>query len=140
MIKGLESMMKAAIKSKYLKITGKFFLIVAVLVISALFIFSFTSCCNLSSLADQFIKTRISGEGNSTNNDSINNGSQGPKGDAAVEEETSSKDSTETVASGTTSGSSDTSGSGSTAGAQENMALLILKSQAVPNPCILNTG
>jgi hypothetical protein len=63
--------MKEVKKSKDPGIAGKVFLISAFLIILTLFIFSFTSCCNLSSLASRVIKTQDLSESESTAKDSI---------------------------------------------------------------------
>jgi hypothetical protein len=80
--------MKEAKKSKSRRIAGKSFLIAAFLVILTLFVFSFTSCCNLSSLADRFIKTQGSDKSSSTVKESINNngGTPGSEEESTIKE------------------------------------------------------
>ena len=68
---GVDFKMKEAKKSKRIRIVGKLSQLIAFLVILTLFIFSFTSCCNLSSLADMFIKSRDFSKSDETVKESI---------------------------------------------------------------------
>jgi Tol biopolymer transport system component len=83
---GAGFMRKAAKNSKSLRISGKLFLAIAALITLALFLFSFTSCCNLGSLASRFIKTQDLSESNQTAKEG--NGSSGST--SGAEEDASS--------------------------------------------------
>jgi hypothetical protein len=74
---GIRIMLKAAKKSKNSRIAGKLFLMSASLIILTLFIFSFTSCCNLTSLTSRFLKTQDLSNSEPTAKESIGGSDSG---------------------------------------------------------------
>ena len=96
-------MSKAAKKSKSSRITGKLSLAIASIIILSLFIFSFTSCCNLSSLASKLIKTKDLSKSESTAKESIDNSgsTSAAEGDSAGGQTTSASEAAEAPPAGT---------------------------------------
>jgi Tol biopolymer transport system component len=91
-------MVKKAKKSNSFLTNGKLFLAVVCLVLSALFIFSFTSCCNLSSLASGLLKKQDSNKSESTANENIGvskDNNAGAENDTAGSTKTSESETTE---------------------------------------------
>jgi hypothetical protein len=80
--------MKEAKNSKSLRIAGKLFILSASLIIFSLFLFSFTSCCNLSSLASRFIKTQELSENEPKAKDSTGGETKPETGEEDKAEET----------------------------------------------------
>ena len=105
-------MSKEAKKSKSSRITGKLILAIASITILSLFIFSFTSCCNLSSLASKLIKTKDLSKSESTAKESIDNSgsTSAAEGDSAGGQTTSASEAAEAPPAGP---------SGSDAGSKE---------------------
>ena len=91
--------MKEAKKLKKISMAVRLSLATASLVILILSIFSFTSCCNLSSLADRLIKIQDLSESIPTVKESIDEGTSGSEGEITGEETTSSTEAATTSAS-----------------------------------------
>ncbi len=109
---GAGFIMKEVKKPKNLSIAGKLFISAAFLIVLTLLIFTFTSCCNLSSLADRFIKNTDLNESGPTGQESIsdNESTSQAKEETPGEETTSASEAAEASTAGT---------SGSSAGTQE---------------------
>ena len=99
---GTGFMSKAVKKSKSPRITGKLSLAIASILILTLFIFSFTSCCNLSSLASRLIKTKDLSESGLTAKESIDNSesTSATEGDSAGSQTTPASEAAEAPTAG----------------------------------------
>jgi len=105
-------MSKEAKKLKIIRVAIKSSCAIAFLIILTLIIFSFTSCCNLSSIASRFLKTQDLSESKSTTEESAgdSDGAPGTESGPAGDETTSASEAAE---------DSTASPSGSGAGSQE---------------------
>jgi hypothetical protein len=106
---GAGFMGKVSKNSGSLRVAGKLSLAIAALIILTLFIFSFISCCNLSSLASRFIKTQSSSESGETAKEGIDNsGSTSAAGEEGSGDKTApSTETGETPTSGSSTSGTD---------------------------------